>query len=120
VIFFLILQILASASLFFSLSTAFNLFKIKPNDALISRLISALILLCCLYLSTHSVLLFVFYGTIVSLVNIVFFSPRNATLNHSALSVIFGFLFWPQFLCFFAFATMFSDEIAKSDFFKNQ
>jgi hypothetical protein len=29
-------------------------------------------------------------------------------------------LFWPQFLCFFAFATMFSDEIAKSDFFKNQ
>lgn len=119
-VFFFVLYLLASAILFFSLSTAINLFKIKSGDAFLSRLISAIILVCCLYLSARSVLLFAFYGAVVSFVNLFFFSPQNATLKYSAIAIMLSFLLWPQFLCFFVFAIMFADEIAKSDFFKDK
>lgn len=107
---------IATLILFLSIYTAIDLFEIK--SFLTSLAICIFIFVCCTFLAFSSFLHNIFYGVAVSLINFIFFSETDKTKNN-VKSVILSFLFWPQFLCFFAFLLMHSEEIKKSKHFRD-
>lgn len=107
-----ILYVLATLILLITILGMSWYHKIPFNgEFLISVAIMLAFITSSIYLIFHSFAFFILYGFIVSMLNVLFVVMSERSVRSGLISLLIGFIFWPQVLCFTIFALLHMNEI---------